>query len=439
MVSFHVALVSMICLILCAMTWTILGLDSNIGTTKKENASFSAVFSRKNPNLSILSVARLFLFASRGFWFEVSLPYYLRSPSCDGLGDVDYTCAVDDDCEDGAICNSGGICANQNIEGGCGGVGWNLLYTATFLGAYILLYGQIQSWILKHVTNPRRLSVTASNNNVNVNRESNSSCSEPNKSTEMLWGAINCLPLALMALVLFQSEFFHYDEQYDNQVIWLIAFAVLFAFVFAVNSSIHSYLVVRYAKTDNVAVSMGLYSMSNAIGRSLGTIGSGLLFGFVGEDQGEYAGSNGNIGLAACFLAGMVCSVLAVVITGFIDDTRQSSVGALRFGSFVCVTPRAAASAAIMDSGTTTEEAANGNVANAAYRGRQQQQHAYNSDDQLSMDRSNSNTSSIYASANSSNSQHHFRAGRSSKSSVVGDDDVYVEQPRRLLLAGLDR
>ena len=35
-----------------------------------------------NPNLNWLSLARCFLFASRDFWFEVPLPFFLRSPSC---------------------------------------------------------------------------------------------------------------------------------------------------------------------------------------------------------------------------------------------------------------------------------------------------------------------------------------------------------------------
>ena len=56
-----------------------------------------------NPNLNWLSLARCFLFASRDFWFEVPLPFFLRSPSCDGLG-LD-ACAADDDCDSGAACS----------------------------------------------------------------------------------------------------------------------------------------------------------------------------------------------------------------------------------------------------------------------------------------------------------------------------------------------
>lgn len=102
--------------------------------------------------------------------------------------------------------------------------------------------------------------------------------------------------------------------------VWFIVVIVTFAIIFAVNSSIHSYLVVKYAKSDKVAVSVGFYYMSNAVGRLLGTIGSGVLYTYVGENYGEYAGTNGTAGLAACFLAGTLSSVLAAIITMFIDD-----------------------------------------------------------------------------------------------------------------------
>jgi predicted MFS family arabinose efflux permease len=58
----------------------------------------------------------------------------------------------------------------------------------------------------------------------------------------------------------------------------------IFGFVFAVNSSLHSYLIVALAKTDSVALDVGFYYMANAAGRLLGTLLSGwvfLQFGFI--------------------------------------------------------------------------------------------------------------------------------------------------------------
>ena len=51
--------------------------------------------------------------------------------------------------------------------------------------------------------------------------------------------------------------------------VWLMGTVVCFALIFAVNSAIHSFLVVHYAKEDKVAQSVGFYYMSNACGRLL--------------------------------------------------------------------------------------------------------------------------------------------------------------------------
>lgn len=63
--------------------------------------------------------------------------------------------------------------------------------------------------------------------------------------------------------------------------------------------------------------------MSNACGRLLGTIGSGILFTYVGEDYGDVVGQDGTKGLAACFLAGTVSSLLAALITVKIKDDER--------------------------------------------------------------------------------------------------------------------
>jgi hypothetical protein len=141
----------MIALILLAMPWAILGLDRSLGTAKKSNAKWHDVFKLDNRNLNLLSAARLFLFASRDFWFEVPLPFFLRSPSCEGLGTD--TCMNTDDCSQGAICELN-VCANINPGGGCGGLGLERVIVGAILGGYIILYGQVQSWTPQLVTGP---------------------------------------------------------------------------------------------------------------------------------------------------------------------------------------------------------------------------------------------------------------------------------------------
>jgi predicted MFS family arabinose efflux permease len=52
----------------------------------------------------------------------------------------------------------------------------------------------------------------------------------------------------------------------------------LFGVVFAINSSIHSYLIVAYAGSEKVAEDVGFYYAANAAGRLAGTLLSGLLY-----------------------------------------------------------------------------------------------------------------------------------------------------------------
>jgi predicted MFS family arabinose efflux permease len=62
----------------------------------------------------------------------------------------------------------------------------------------------------------------------------------------------------------------------------LIIGLAVFAVVFAINSAVHSYLVLAYTDEDNVALNVGFYYMANAGGRLLGTLLSGLIFQFAG-------------------------------------------------------------------------------------------------------------------------------------------------------------
>jgi len=70
---------------------------------------------------------------------------------------------------------------------------------------------------------------------------------------------------------------------FDLQPAYSITFGlIIFGMVFAVNSSVHSFLVLDYAHRDKAAVNVGFYYMANATGRLIGTLMSGLLFQFGG-------------------------------------------------------------------------------------------------------------------------------------------------------------
>lgn len=68
----------------------------------------------------------------------------------------------------------------------------------------------------------------------------------------------------------------------------------LFGAVFAVNSSVHSYLILTYTDSDRVALDVGFYYMANAAGRLVGTLLSGLVF--------QWAGLVGALWVSAAFV-----------------------------------------------------------------------------------------------------------------------------------------
>ena len=53
---------------------------------------------------------------------------------------------------------------------------------------------------------------------------------------------------------------------------------IVFGVVFAVNSSLHSYLILAYSDDDTVALDVGFYYSANAAGRLVGTLLSGVLY-----------------------------------------------------------------------------------------------------------------------------------------------------------------
>ena len=108
-----------------------------------------------------------------------------------------------------------------------------------------------------------------------------------------LWaGLLAFVPLAL-ALVVWRA--------WAPVDIWLVLGLGLFGFLFAVNSSVHSYLVLAYAGSEKAAEDVGFYYAANAAGRFLGTLLSGLLYGWGG--------------LEACLLGSAVMLFVCLLFT----------------------------------------------------------------------------------------------------------------------------
>jgi MFS family permease len=90
----------------------------------------------------------------------------------------------------------------------------------------------------------------------------------------------------------------------------IVAGLILFGIVFALNSAVHSYLILAYTDDKKVAMNVGIYYMANACGRLAGTVLSGVLYQF-GLRQGTHGG------LVWCLLAS----------TGFVLTTAVLSFG----------------------------------------------------------------------------------------------------------------
>ncbi|MDA5314195.1 organoarsenical effux MFS transporter ArsJ [Vibrio cholerae] len=103
---------------------------------------------------------------------------------------------------------------------------------------------------------------------------------------------------------------------YGVQIQWhpevvIIGGLMLFGAVFAVNSSLHSYLIVSYAKDDGVSLDVGFYYMANAMGRLIGTLLSGWVFQLWG--------------LAACLWVSFGFLVLTTLISFWLPNRAYTS------------------------------------------------------------------------------------------------------------------
>jgi len=67
------------------------------------------------------------------------------------------------------------------------------------------------------------------------------------------------------------------SRDFDPELV-IIAGLLLFGVVFAINSSVHSYLILAYSDQDKVSMNVGFYYMANAGGRLAGTVLSGLVY-----------------------------------------------------------------------------------------------------------------------------------------------------------------
>jgi len=188
--------------------------------TGRKGAKFSEVFS-KSANVNWLSAARVFLFGARDVWFVVGIPIYFY-----------------------AVLSDGSEAGNRTA----------FFMIGTFMAVWIILYGAVQAaapWLLGAAKRPEAALIRAARS----------------------WALALFIVPAALTLAVWMSP---------APQPWLTAVLVLgllaFGALFAVNSSLHSYLILAFTKAERVTMDVGFYYMANAGGRLAGTLLSGLTY-----------------------------------------------------------------------------------------------------------------------------------------------------------------
>jgi predicted MFS family arabinose efflux permease len=130
--------------------------------------------------------------------------------------------------------------------------GWRFAQVGAFLAAWTIAYGAVQALA------PSLVSRSADGLSTEV-------------PAARLWAAVLTAIPAVLALWLAGTSAWRPD-------LVLLAGLALFGLPFAINSSLHSYLILAYAGSEKAAEDVGFYYAANAAGRLLGILLSGALY-----------------------------------------------------------------------------------------------------------------------------------------------------------------
>ena len=193
----------------------------------------------KDKDILNLSLARVFLFAARDSWFVVGIPVFFYAVLSDGTPES----------------------ARRAF-----------FIIGTFMAAWIIFYGIVQA----NASNLLAASTGTVPDTVSAN---------------IRWVGLLTLIPAFLALVLIIDP--------PGTVIIVVLGLLIFGGVFALNSALHSYLILAFSRSERVTMDVGFYYMANASGRLLGTFLSGVSYQFGG--------------VAACLCASAILSLFSWV------------------------------------------------------------------------------------------------------------------------------
>lgn len=161
---------------------------------------------------------------------------------------------------------------------------WSFTQVGTFMALWIIGYGVIQALAPKLINNNRKEQ-------------------GPGGGTARLWAIILAFLPAAIAIAL--------DQEWPADIV-LITGLLLFGVVFAINSAVHSYLILAYSDRDRVSMNVGFYYMANAGGRLVGTVLSGWVY--------QIYGLEGCLWLSSTFV------IAAAVISLRLPETQSEPV-----------------------------------------------------------------------------------------------------------------
>ncbi|MGY6536578.1 MAG: organoarsenical effux MFS transporter ArsJ [Pararhodobacter sp.] len=208
---------------------------------------FREVFSTE-VNINRLAVARVFLFGARDVWFVVGIPVYFYAVLSDGTPEGNRTA---------------------------------FFLIGSFMALWIILYGGIQAMA------PRLMRAAA-------------------RPAAELVGAARGLSAGLAVVPALLAAAVWFSAGPSAALTWLLVAGLLaFGGLFALNSALHSWLILAFSQGSRVTMDVGFYYMANAGGRLLGTLLSGLSFQLGG--------------LALCLVVAAVMLVLSALAAARLD------------------------------------------------------------------------------------------------------------------------
>lgn len=216
--DFTTALLAMAGVLALVLLLVLLLMPAGLPAGKKA-AKVAEVFS-KDRNVNRLSAARVFLFGARDVWFVVGIPVFFY----------------------GVLLSEGVVETNRAA----------FFLVGSFMAAWVIFYGAVQA------ASPAILRAKGKETTAIA-------------GLARAWaGRLALIPaaLALLALLLPQGPL----------ALLLVAGLLAFGLVFALNSALHSYLILAFAGAGRVTMDVGFYYMANAAGRLAGTLLSGLSY-----------------------------------------------------------------------------------------------------------------------------------------------------------------